>query len=35
METELLNRSTQLRGEKYEEIFICGSFISYYSRFGD
>ena len=35
METELLNRKTQLRGEKYEEIFICGSFITYYSSLGN
>lgn len=35
METELLNRRTQLRSGKYEEIFICGSFISYYSSLGN
>ena len=35
METELLKRKTQLRGEKYEETFICGSFISYYSSLRD
>lgn len=35
METELLNRRTQLRSGKNEEIIICDSFISYYSSLGD
>ena len=35
MKTDLLNIRTQLRGEKYEEVFICGSSISYYSSLGN